>query len=453
MASSPAEQWDDLRDYATGLFEGRDAVGGVIGIVADGETHSAGFGVTNLEHPLDVTTDTLFQIGSITKTITATVILSLVELGKLDLDARVRAYLPDFRVQDDEASEDATLRHLLTHTAGWTGDFFADTGDGDDAARRYVGEMTALEQLAPIGEVYSYNNAGFYLAGRVIEAVTDQTYETVTRELVLDPVGMGRAHFRPHDVMTHRFAAGHTSSDDGPKVARRWDLPRAAWPAGGLVCSVDDLLRYGRFALGNGATEGGGRVLMPESMARMRAPEVAIRDGAACGLAWHLREIDGVTLVEHSGATNGQYAFLSVAPERGFVCASMANSPVLLAEAHRLAFKTFLGLTEPVSQPLESTADELAAFAGSYHREPASMEVEMVGDRLVAVVTSHWGFPDKDKPPTEAYQPFSLARCGPDRLLITDGSAKGRTMDVVRGRDGGIRWIRHGGRLYAATSD
>ena len=86
MASSPAEQWDDLRDYATGLFEGRDAVGGVIGIVADGETHSAGFGVTNLEHPLDVTTDTLFQIGSITKTITATVILSLVELGKLDLD-------------------------------------------------------------------------------------------------------------------------------------------------------------------------------------------------------------------------------------------------------------------------------------------------------------------------------------------------------------------------------
>jgi CubicO group peptidase (beta-lactamase class C family) len=296
--------------------------------------------------------------------------------------------------------------------------------------------------------VYSYNNAGFYLAGRVVEVVTGNAFETVARELVLESIGMERAYMAPLDVMTHRFASGHTAGDDGPKVARRWDLPRAAWPAGGLACGIDDLLRYGRFALGDGATEDGERILTPESMAFMHTPQIPVREGAACAIAWHICELQGVTLVEHSGGTNGQYAFLSVAPERGFVLASLVNSTAPIAKAHEFALETFLGVSSPKPEAIESTPDELAAFVDAYRREPASMELAMVGERLVAVVTSHWGFPDKDKPPTEAYQPFSLTPCGPDTLLITDGSAKGRTMDVIRDDNGSIRWIRHGGRLY-----
>ncbi|MBT3268481.1 beta-lactamase family protein [Candidatus Poribacteria bacterium] len=448
MAPNAQTRWDDLRDYAERLFLSKDAVGGAIGVVADGETSSAGFGVTNAEHPLDVTTDTLFQIGSITKTITATVMMRLVEQGKLDLDATVRTYLPEFRVRDEEASQRATLRSLLTHTAGWTGDFFADTGQGEDASRRYVEQMADLEQLAPLGEVYSYNNAGFYLAGRIVEVVTGNAFETVARELVLEPIGMERAYMAPLDVMTHRFASGHTAGDDGPKVARRWDLPRAAWPAGGVACSIDDLLQYGRFALGDGTTEDGERILTPRSMALTRTPQIAVRERASCGIAWHIRKVEGVTLVEHSGGTNGQYAFLSVAPQRGFVLASQVNSPAAIGKVHDFALETFLGISSPKPQAIEPTPDELAAFVGTYRREPATMELGMVGARLVAVVTSHWGFPDKDKPPTEPYQPFSVTPCGPATLLITDGSAKGRTMDVIRSGDGSIRWIRHGGRLY-----
>jgi hypothetical protein len=183
-------------------------------------------------------------------------------------------------------------------------------------------------------------------------------------------------------------------------------------------------------------------------MAMMRAPQVAIRDGEWCGIGWRVREVEGVTLVEHSGGTNGQYAVLSVAPDWGFVFACQTNSAGPLGKVHRLALEVFLGLSQPAANALESTTDELAALAGAYRREPASMDISMVGGRLVAVVTSHWGFPDKDKPPGEAYPPFSLARCDADRLLITDGSAKGRTMDVLRDGAGAIRWIRHGGRLY-----
>jgi CubicO group peptidase (beta-lactamase class C family) len=256
MAASAQSKWDEVHSHAREAFAAADAAGGAVGVVTDGETHAAGFGVTNVEHPLDVTTTTLFQIGSISKTVTAMGMLRLVESGALALDAPLRTYVPGFRVRDTAASEHATLKHLLTHTAGWTGDYFADTGEGADAARRYVDGMGLLDQLAPLGEFYSYNNAGFYLAGRIIEAVTDEPYEVAARRLVLDPIGMRNAHFRPQDVMTHRFASGHAPSDDGPTVARPWALPRAAWPAGGLACDIGDLLRLGRFALGDGSTDG-----------------------------------------------------------------------------------------------------------------------------------------------------------------------------------------------------
>ena len=108
----------------------------------------AGFGVTNRDHALTVTEDTLFQIGSISKTMTATIAMRLVEMGKLDLDKPVCHYLPDFQMQDQTAQAQATVRHLFIHTAGWVGDYFENTGRGDDALARYVANMAALPQQA-----------------------------------------------------------------------------------------------------------------------------------------------------------------------------------------------------------------------------------------------------------------------------------------------------------------
>jgi CubicO group peptidase (beta-lactamase class C family) len=212
------------------------AVPGVaVGVLYNGETYTAGFGVTHVEHPLPVTEDTLFQVGSISKTFTCTVVMRLVEMGKLGLDATVRIYLPGFKVSDEEASTRATVRHLLTHMAGWVGDFFHDTGAGDDALERYVADMSELEQLAPVGTVWSYNNAGFSVAGRIIEVVTGQTYEAALKELVLEPLGLGHCFLGPGEVITRRFAVGHRDGTEGAQVARPWPLPRGVYPAGGIV--------------------------------------------------------------------------------------------------------------------------------------------------------------------------------------------------------------------------
>ena len=107
--------------------------GVAIGIYHNGKEHTAGFGVTSVENPLAVTADTLFQTGSISKTFTGTILMRLVEEGKVDLDAPVHTYLPKFKLADKVVAEKVTVRHLLTHTGGWIGDYFNDFGNGDDA--------------------------------------------------------------------------------------------------------------------------------------------------------------------------------------------------------------------------------------------------------------------------------------------------------------------------------
>ena len=183
--------------------------GVAIGMVRAGGEEVAGFGVTSFEHPLPIDGDTLFQIASDTKTMTATVIMRLVERGALDLDAPVRRYIPAFRLRDPAAQEQATVRHLVTHTGCWLGDCFADFGNGNDALERYVAAMAELEQLTPLGEIWHYSNSSFALLGRLIEVVTGKTYEDATRELLFIPLGMTRSCFSAGEAITHRVAIGH----------------------------------------------------------------------------------------------------------------------------------------------------------------------------------------------------------------------------------------------------
>ena len=134
-------RFDELGALAPARMAELKIPGVALGVIVDGEEHTAGFGFTSMDHPLPVDADTLFPIGSTTKTYTGTAMMRLVEAGTLDLEAPVRAYLPDFRVADAGASREVRLRHLVTHTAGWVGDFEQETGDGDDALARSVVAM------------------------------------------------------------------------------------------------------------------------------------------------------------------------------------------------------------------------------------------------------------------------------------------------------------------------
>ncbi len=118
--------FDEFRSFVEAEVTRRRVPGVAVGVLHDGVEHTAAFGVTNMDNPLPVDEDTLFQVGSITKTFTATAAMRLVDEGRLELDRPLRAYLPDLQLADPGVAATVTARHLMTHTAGWVGDYGSD---------------------------------------------------------------------------------------------------------------------------------------------------------------------------------------------------------------------------------------------------------------------------------------------------------------------------------------
>jgi len=455
MAACREQVWERLLGFVEARMRTHGIPGVALGVVTSGEVRTAGLGVTHVDHPLPVTAETLFQIGSITKTFTGTLLLRLIEEGKVDLDAPIRSYLPGFAVADPEASERATARHLLTHTAGWVGDFFEDTGSGADALAAYVARMRELEQLAPVGSVWSYNNAGFVVAGLILETVTGHPYAKHLRETLLEPLGLRSCRFDAGEVMLERFAVGHRVTADGAEVARPWPLPAYVQPAGGIVCDICDLMAYARFHLGDGEAEGGARLLSSETIEAMHTPRVTVWGQEGWGLPFAVDEGPGVRVTSHGGGTVGQTSLLSLVRERGFALGVMTNADrgaALARETVRYALKEYLGVSLEEPTPLPSNEAELVPLVGRYVRPMAEVELGLLGARLVGQLTYQQGFPTRDDPAPPPPPPMTLAPCAEDRLLVLDGPMRGTTAEVVRRADGTIGWLRLGGRIHPRRS-
>jgi CubicO group peptidase (beta-lactamase class C family) len=447
----------------------RCAVPGVsVGVYCEGQEQIAGFGVTSVENPLPVTPDTLFQVGSISKTFTTTALLRLVEMGRLELDKPVRTYLPELRLSDESVAARVTLRHLLTHTAGWLGDYFNDYGSGEDALVKIVASLVDLPQLTPLGEVWSYNNAAFYVAGRLVEIASGKPYETALQELVLDPLGLHSSYFFADDVITRRFVVGHTVSVvDGkrtPSVARPWPIGRAGNPIGGLVSTVGDLFRYARFHMGDGTVPSGPgavRLLKPETLALMQTVQATAGGRGSIGLSWFINDAGGETVISHGGATNGQEADLRLVPSRGFAVAVLTNSDdggMLNPLVCKTALKAYLGLEYPQHTPLDLPPEYLTPYAGLYEAHDDLLQVSLVEPgpgpaRLKFHFTYKGGFPTPDSPPSRPPESVRAALYAEDRLICLDDPYKDSLVDVLRGSDGAITWLRLGGRIHKRIAD
>jgi len=145
----------ELQKKTDSLADEHHVPGVAVGSLYDGQEHYVFHGVTSVENPLAVGPSTLFQIGSTTKTYTATAIMALVEAGKVGLDEPVRTYVPELQLKDEAAVRTVTVVQLLNQSTGWNGDYFEDTGEGEDAIAKYVQKMAQLEQVSPPGTVAS----------------------------------------------------------------------------------------------------------------------------------------------------------------------------------------------------------------------------------------------------------------------------------------------------------
>jgi CubicO group peptidase (beta-lactamase class C family) len=380
VAPDASPRFRAVGDAVMQAMQAAQVPGVSIGIRADGREEVAGFGVTSVETREPVTAETRFQVGSITKTYTATALMRLVDQGRVDLDAPVRTYLPDFRVVDPDVSARVTVRNLLAHTGGWWGDSITDTGDGPDALATFVDQkMPSFPQLAPLGEYVTYNNSGLLVAGRIIEVVTGQTYRDAMHDLLLGPLGLEQSTFDPQVVLAGPHSEGHAATADGPRVQHPPFIPRNAEPAGGLSATAADVLRYARFQMGDGAG-----LLRPETLRRMQSPQAPPpAAGDRVGFTWfvHTR---GTPAFQHTGGTYGQASLLEVLPEQGLALVVLTNLQPTAENGHsggdvigaalRATLETYLpggiaayvGPTPPVEAPPSLSAADLAAYAGEY---------------------------------------------------------------------------------------
>lgn len=447
----------ELQAQASVLANELDVPGAAVGVVFGDADHAAFHGVTSVEDPLPVDVNTLFQNGSTGKTYTSTAILRLVERGEMDLDAPARTYVPELQLKDEQVARDVTLLQLLNHTAGWDGDLFEDTGEGDDALDRYVARMATIEQVTPLGSTVSYNNASLAVAGKALERVTGKVYEDVIHELVFEPVGMTRNYYRAKEIMTYRFAQGHKQNQDGSiEVTRPWEFGRYGNPMGGAVTTVADQLIWARFHMGDGTAKDGTRVLSEQMLKRMQEPTVECPGNAlgdAVGISWMLRDVEGLRVVAHGGDTAGQHSTFEMVPEKSFAVTSLTNCGPNGAEFNeritRWAFEAYLGVEIKDPEPLRLSDEVLTEYVGRYETIAVIADIGAADGGLIVDVTVRPEVLEQlhEEPDDEPSIPLGILPGEGDRYIVPEGPAKGMKGYFSRGADGKIDGIHIGGRF------
>lgn len=349
------------------------------------EPAAAACGVLNKDTGVEATTGSVFQIGSITKVWTTTVVMQLVDEGLLDLDAPVADVLPELRLTDPDAAKRVTMRHLLTHTSGIDGDVFTDTGRGDDCLEKYTAVLADVPQNHPLGATWSYCNSGFSLAGRVIEKLTGGTWDEAMRERLFAPLGLRRTITLPEEALLHRAAVGHVSAAGSePSRAPVWQLPRSAGPAGLIGSTAAEVLAFARMHLTGGLAPDGTRVLSEAAAAAMAARQAELPDtrtlGDSWGLGWFRLTWDGRRLIGHDGSTIGQNAYLRVLPDEGLAVVLLTNggdTDGLYEDLFREIFAELAGVATPppLGPPPEPAAVDVGPHLGAYERASTRLEV------------------------------------------------------------------------------
>jgi len=453
-AQSPDGRFESLASLTEAKMKEFGVPGVALGIVHNGSTTIRGLGITNVEDPLPVTAHTVFPIASISKTFAATAMMRLVEQGKVDLRSPVRKYIPEFRVRDSLASRDVTVWHLLTHLGGWEGQV-SGPDRGTETLANFITTITDLMQVAPPGAAWSYNNAGFSIAGRVIEVANGTSINRAIRDLVFQPLGLEHAGTTAGDFIVNRFAAGHTTRNGTPTLNRPF-TPSTSVTAGGVGICITDLLAYARFHMGDGTAANGERVLKRESLELMRTPQMRKQSNDDdMGIGWHLRTVGPIRTAGHGGTLGGHILLLEIVPERNFAIAILTNANTgwrLIQDVEREALKSYLGATYalnqaiahrglvetlPSYQPLAQQPDP-APYIGSFARPSNTVVVRAEGSKLFVQERPNNGQPGTEMP---------VVFYGPDRAVVTEGSQQGQSIEFVRDSSGRVAWVRVVGRV------
>jgi len=349
-----------------------------------GVVWSRAWGNADADGKVPATPATLYRAGSVSKLFTDVAVMRLVEQGKLDLDAPVTRYLPDFRPQNPFGGA-ITLRQLMTHRSGLVreaprGHYFDDKAKGQADA---VASLNATRLVAAPGAITKYSNAGIAVVGEVVARVTGKPYAQAVTDLVLRPLGMAASGFE-RSALKRPVAYSQMISFDGG----RWAAPpiELGTPAAGsLYTDTADLGAFARAML-----NGGGAVLKPATLAEMWREQYGKTGTRSFGLGFGLGTLDGQRTVGHGGAVYGHVASLQLMPDAGigvvvFATVDAGNAAQRIG-AH--ALRNWLAAREGRALPgwqrsAAITGAEAIRLSGRFENGGDSLNLRVFDGRLV----------------------------------------------------------------------
>ena len=493
----------DLAEYIEQSITDWNLPGLAVGVVyRDEVVFAGGFGVKELGRSDPVDAETLFQIGSVSKSFAAAAIGALVDDGLVGWDDPVVEHLPWFRVKDPWITRSMTIRDILSHRSGMPGDAYAVLAVMD--AREAAERLRLPDNQAPLRQGYRYSNQGYGVAGLVVEAVTGMTWGEWLRQRIFTPLGMHRSAASPYEVWDDRFVATaflgtapagsagiedarglnvampHGFARDGSRRVLSWQSYDSMQAAGSVVSSVAGLVKWIRMHLGGGRLDG--EVVMQETtVAEMHAPQIHMEGSAAAapfadggraayGLGWSLASFEGHRYVSHSGGIFGFPAYVGMLPDAeaglvvlangsmwtpyyphqeiaAWVFARLTGAPdrdwhgEIMARTHEIEAQVEATLAAQDAARIPGTAPSmpLERYAGSYEHEYGGRgQVELNDEGGLRV---HFGQPGSFSGDTEHWHHdvFRLHFDG------GDGQAYGSTfVTFTIGPDGEVSWMDMG---------
>ncbi len=406
--SDPAH--DDLAEGLAALVKKHRIPGALAGVYRAGKVTTAGAGIANLNTGAPMTPDLGFLTGSITKVWSCTLVMTFGDEGKLDLDRPLIEYLPHLKFGDADVTRRLTTRHLLNHSNGLdAGDYIEDFGEGPAANRQYIDALAKIGQIHPMGAYSSYCNAGWMLAGHLLEFLTGKTWHDLLTERVIKPLGAARTFAYAEDGILHGMAVGSVPDPNKPgehMATPKLLLPKTFAPAGAtLVPTLEDNLLLARMHMRGGVAPNGTRIISEQSARAMASRTIDHPSGPASGyaLGWGHSTPGGQVTLSHGGGSNGGRALLVVVPGAEFAYATFINSnaaDAFAAELHAWLVKDFHPSPPPEPPaPVDPGPVDRKPFVGVFRRMTSKTTIREEGEILG--VESEWIA--AEAPGTEAY--------------------------------------------------
>ncbi len=371
-----------------------NAPGAAVAVLLDGELlYERGYGEKwrGMGNPVDA--DTVFRIGSVTKQMTAAVVMQQVELGRVELDAPVTRYVPEFSVAGKWPADRITVWNLLTHTSAFPDRIQSADGHDNGALSRWAASQSKMQLHAPPGSFWNYSNPNFMLAGLVAERAAGTPYRELYKESLWGPAGMSSTTFDAFEVLAWgNYSYGHYYDSEGEReyiLSPRDNDFWASGPAGYAFSTVGDLVRWALLLM-----DGGGAVLSPASAARMRERQVWTNytPDLDYGFGIMADRYRGLDIRQHGGNVAGYGTYLLWVPERRFAVALLTNVTSSLTEAAYCVVDEVL--EPPPAEPQDLTTDPSTwrRYRGHYdvmtsEGDAVDAEVFFADDNFMITVT------------------------------------------------------------------